>query len=274
VDPPPDGWSGPAALFESTASPLPAPPSCPDAFSDDVVDGNDGLTAPTAQCGCTCAATGQTCGDVSVTFYSAAGCTSSCTSYPVGAACVNVTTSCPFAIATAPAPQGGGCNPSSSKVLPATSWSTVGRVCAPGATPPAAGCSGAQVCVAQAPAPFDTSLCVYQAGDLPCPAGTYGGKHLLYGSVLDVRGCSACACGMPVSGGGCMGELSLFTASTCPSADTRPPYVLGSGCQQVGALGGLEAPGLEVTQGSCPTSGGNPQGAATPTSPVTVCCAQ
>jgi len=273
----PAGWTGPVALWEATSGPAPA---CTGAYTGAATDVNSGLTAPAAQCsmcGCT-SPTGQTC-TATVNIYEGGSCTvtpcatvtvsgSGCTGYgPCG------TDGDPASYQSGQyswAVSGGSCTHSGgTPTLPAVSWSTTARTCAYNAATGGTCASG--TCYAPATAPFG-GACVYQTGDVMCPSG-FTNQHVFYASDTDTRGCSVCGCGAP-SGSSCTGSVSYWHNTLCsdfPVSTTIPEGVCAStytyyydGQSVEGALG--------VSGGSCTASGGQPQGTATPASPMTVCC--
>lgn len=167
---------------------------------------------------------------------------------------------------------GGSCTPSGGGVssLPEATWSHQAVIC--GLPVQGGGCEeGTQICVRRPPSPFRPTVCVSQAGEHPCPAGPYSEHRVLYGSIDDKRGCTACQCGM-AQGQTCDGSVFVYANETCTEDEFELPAVL----QCVGHSG-IRSARFVITNeepfgGSCPTSGGEPTGAATAADPLTLCC--
>jgi hypothetical protein len=129
------------------------------------------------------------------------------------------------------------------------------------------------VCAPKAPEGFGVPLCIHRDGDVSCPEVDYTKKTLVYRSIADTRGCSACQCDPP-TGGTCPA-----TVQTYPFQDTCS----GGGSQILPADGSCASTFKNVssavihttgapTGASCTHTGGAPTGAAAVAQPVTVCC--
>jgi hypothetical protein len=269
VPAPPVGWTGPVAIWEGAEG----PPACSGDYSASVLDALENLVAGDAQCTCDCGhLTGAICpSSFTATVYSDPGCNTACDSVVVSAgACVDVHGQCAnvHGIGASPQALDGGCAPKASTVVPKPAWGLLARACEPAVAPVQNGCSAGQICAPAPAAPMEARLCVFQSGDVACPAGGYSVKRTVFAGVHDTRACTPCSCGAP-------------TGVSCTAT-------LQEGCGQTGpvnqlptACGGLSDPGsvmllapLVASGGSCSPMGGAPAGSATPSSPTTVCCMQ
>ena len=69
-------------------------------------------------------------------------------------------------------------------------WAEQRHVCA---APPAGPCDGG-TCIPAGGGAFGGPVCVMQAGNMTCPPGYQGKKHLVYESGTDERSCGGCTC--------------------------------------------------------------------------------
>jgi hypothetical protein len=267
VGAPPPGWSGPVALWEGAGG----PPGCSGDYSARVLDAFDGLDAPAAACTCTCGApSGASCGSsLSATLYSDHGCTTPCDSVSVSdQSCANVHGVCNtvFGVSAAGGASGGHCSPQSSSAVPPATWGVSARACELPGVPQRESCAQGEVCIPPPAAPMQLRPCVFIAGDVSCPSGSYSVRHRYYRTVSDSRGCAHCSCGAP-SGVDCAATLQEGCGQTGPTS------ALPTSCASLSDPGSvvLLAPPTP-TGGSCAPSGGAPSGSASPASPVTVCC--
>jgi hypothetical protein len=125
------------------------------------------------------------------------------------------------------------------------------------------------ICVPPLPEGFENKWCMYQTGDLECPAGPFANKELFYSNVEDTRACSNCQCG--TSGTTCdTVELMAFTGADC-AGDPIATMTAATDCVDL-VVGSVA--GNFFTDGGCPvTEPSMPQGAIMPTGPYTFCCA-
>jgi len=159
---------------------------------------------------------------------------------------------------------GGGnmCEESESEVIPPFAWAASIATCR---IPDTAPLCDDGVCLPAIPEGFESKWCIYQQGDLDCPAG-FAEKSMFWSDVEDTRGCSNCQCGalascedaelMIYEGEDCAGEpvAVLTDSSTCTEV---------TGQSMVADFGGEDCP---VTEASAP------QGSIEPTGPFTFCC--
>ncbi len=266
-------WSGPVILFDGDPATLPA--ACPAAFPDQVYSGVRGpVQAAPAQCGaCACGAGAVSCAPGAVHLYTNIQCTNPEKppfAQPAGAGCQPIATfgspnnpeylmvDAPAAVASCP-PSGGDAT------LPTATWTGTALACGP-ATP--AACGGGSVCLPPAPAPFGGKACIYEAGDLLCPA-LYPNKHRLTGA-SDTRGCSACACASS-SPAACTATTTFYGDTTCTQtlATKSDNGICG------GMFGFVQAVIVDLQASgtaSCAPAGGQPTGLVTDDGQVTTFC--
>jgi len=180
------------------------------------------------------------------------------------------------ATSVAPPTTGGSCAPGGgTPTLPPTSWTTRVRGCGePSGGFAATGC-GSNSCLPPANGAFNRGVCVYQQGDVACPAGSFSSKFVYNQGVDDQRGCSSCSCGTP-TGVDCQGDkLEVWNSAGCAGAPAGTISNPGDGsCINIATS---LTPGLRyslgtASGGTCPASGGLPTGGATANQPITFCC--
>jgi hypothetical protein len=265
----PPGWQGPVDF--GAGNPAPA---CPSGTSG-VLDGHQGLNAPNAQCStCTCAdPSGVTCSDPTVRFFSDQGCATACGEAKATASCSQASLLCAAATSISrevfSTPSGGSCAPSTEvPTLPMISWSTNGIGCQ--RQGPIVSCGPNEVCAHGPTATFN--LCIYQSGDQACPSGPYTNKHVFFQKFDDTRSCSDCACGSPQVD--CSGGAVTLSPNTNCSNGIQSSVPASCGVDGILATDPVYVQLVTppTPSGTCPPSGGQPTGSATPASPVTVCC--
>jgi hypothetical protein len=272
----PPAFQGPVAFVESTADGglAPAPPNCAPPYSVDAVDGYDVPIFAPATCQCACGDVDAGCTAPAIQTFTDNVCVNSCTTVLAGtctaAGCTSTSQSAK--IVTGAQAQGGSCPESVQKVVPVwrptQDWGAMGRGCAIATALPDGGCTGTDLCV---PAlPVGGALCVWQAGDTPCPA-TYPRKVRVYASATDSRGCTdQCSCGPPT------GVTCASTTTVSPSAScTGGTLLLAGSCVSYASAA---TPHVSTTvtpmSGSCTPGGASaPTGTVAPAQPTTVCCA-
>ncbi len=269
VDPVPAGWTGPLAVFDQTGGP-PAPqaPSCPSNFPTDVFDGNANLSAAAASCGCNCNVSSPgTCGAPTVAIYTGSSCgTTSCYSATISTCTTMTCNTGTSAKVTAPAPVGGACTATPTKTVPPATWTRTGRACQ--TSDVTTGCAGSSVCVPLPQAPFASTVCILQAGDVACPPGEYSQKFLYYDGVTDTRDCSTCGCTMGTCSGG---VVTIWDATGC--SGSKITINADGQCHNTNGVTTIAAVlSTPATNTSCSSSGGSPTGNATPSGPTTICC--
>jgi hypothetical protein len=265
----PTGWSGPIEFYYASS----ADPSCP-ALTSVAFTGGTGLVAPPATCSsCTCGGA-VSCTDPVLDFYSDT-CTTQCNTATASTTCGTMLNGCgtadPAYVTAKSLPTAAGCAPSGQTPTKTQSWTTNAEGCAPLGV--AVACGTGQVCSPVASSSFTT--CVYQAGDVACPGGTYVNKQLIDTGVADTRTCTSCTCGA-ASGAACSGGAVIVgTTGTC-SAGTL--VAVPTACRSMGSfqlpasMTILENTAPKPNDATCASGGGQPTGTATATTPITVCC--
>jgi hypothetical protein len=265
-------------------------PPCPGGSSV-AFTGGTGIVSPVAACAaCTCGGVG--CSAPLVHFYSS--CNSAGTGTELGS--VTATPTCRssgiacggfFDIGTEVTAL---CTPSAqSPTVPANQWATAAEACAASdaldAGAPAT-CGTGSAC---APSPTGSfSMCVYQAGDVACPAAGYTTKQLIDTVMSDTRGCTPCTCGAPSTADGgpatCSdGLVTVSDRSGCPGPGSGTDlytqlFFTPVGCymNSVSCVSGAttylnQYRAATASAGTCPPDGGVVTGSVA-TSQVTVCC--
>jgi hypothetical protein len=266
----PSGWNGPVALYDGDPTTV---PTCPPEHPTTAYQGTAGLLPQPAMCSaCACAAPPVSCTPAALVFTGDAACAT-----PQGTAVQPAPGQCgpvhPPAgtqgfTAALPTPAAGACGPSGgAKMIPPPAWGRAGLACLGGGL--GGGCPPGSFCASTPPAPFVPALCIYRSGDLACPPG-FADKHLFVDSVVDTRGCSACACGAPVVD--CAATTTVFADGACGGA-SLPVVDDGSCTPASGSVGSMKV--AVVATGSCTPAGGQPTGTiAEGTQKTTACCAQ
>lgn len=270
VGAPPAGWEGPVSLWEGSG----AAPECAGDYPAKGLDAFRDPNAPDPICSCACGdPTGITCPtSFALDIYGspACGAAEKCDTVNITTgACTNVQTKCTFAdgVSGGPTPAGGSCAPQAGNaVVPPWSWKANVRTCMTKRPPARESCDGAEVCVPLPAAPMLPRPCIFMSGDVACPAGGYGVKHVVYGGADDQRKCTPCTCGAP-TGATCSASITKGCSTT------GPKVTLPTTCSPLGdpiSVGLFAAP--IPSGGSCAPTGGKREGALVPTSPTTVCC--
>ena len=262
----PSGWNGPFVVVSGPGTA--AAPPCPSNAPATEFVARSGMNAPAATCGCGCdepAGSQLNCG--TSTLRTASNCIVIGTTHVVVAtgSCQSISSLPSSGVwqATSSAFSAtGGCDPDPTETVPPVSWAMAHRTCGFGAADTCAG----GLC---APTPASGQrVCVFVAGETSCPAG-YPNLIEMAEDATDDRACSACTCGDIE--GSCSGELGL--ASSCGSLPTAYASIPVGGCVSASShptphrLYGSFSP-----SGSCTPSSVSSTGAATPTTPRTVCC--
>jgi hypothetical protein len=279
----PAGWNGPFELYAGSNT----APACGAGFSGDMLDGNSGLSAAPASCGCTCGpSAGVQCSSPDLTFYASSttcslgeSCASAmltqgaCTQVDLSATCgavLSTVMSLPQSTAS-----GGSCAPVSTASVPPFSWSTLARACGAAQPETQADCAAGGVCVASPSSPFRSAFCIEQPGNQPtCPSidGSVGytSRFVYFATIDDTRGCTTCTCGQ-VTGASCSGTVTQFQSSDGGCDNGQIIYPLGQTCDPVQQPADLEL-ALTASGGACAASPTGPTGSATPSNAMTFCC--
>lgn len=272
----PDGWQGPLVIFEGSGAPLPTPPACLEGYKPEpVYDGFGGFVAPDVACTCECLApTGGSC-SAKAAFFTDKDCTQPCSTptltYVSGAACAPAPEPCQFGKTTAVTMQPGTCAANIKAKQPkiAPTFTTISRVCAALDAPQQGSCPADRVATPKTSLPFNTgAYCIARTGAEACPE-TYPNRRVYYrnDAVFDDRDCD-CACGSAQNASctgsaigwdkaDCSGGPKTWTSTACIEAKQPFANFVAS----------------DVKPGSCAPEA-RPKGAATPTTPTTLCCTQ
>jgi len=274
----PPGWSGPVVWAETMF--VDEEPSCPADYPEPAFTAFNDLQAPPAECECECgAATGNiSCGPVSLEYHatdsSCFGSANDDFSISAGGACQsgpNITTTGRYWAVDDPGVTGGSCAPNSISNVPTATWASRSTVCG-GVTASSGACDPGQACI---PAPadgFESRLCVWQPGELECPAGDFTDRFVRHEEDIDdTRNCATCTCSSPA--GECSGSVRLWPTNDCSGGFGSGTVSIGGSCtQSVDAVRAADASTLSVSNVSCQPSVGTAIGEAEPADPYTLCC--
>ncbi len=267
----PAGWTGPLALEAGPSAPGPCGGAYPTPTTAGMLHAN--LQAPPATCGCGCMNPTATC--PTATLSVAFGCSPGSVKMTVatlteGSVCTPVTISGSFSWIRADGNfSAGNCQPQPTENVASLSWGIQARACGGATLGAASSCAGSEICAP--PLPTNAKSCVYQAGNLACPAG-YTNKQLLYDGAADTRGCTTCLCGAATGDCTGPGAVTLHNLANCTD-----PFVRSVSLNECSVNSVAGVPYAQYSSGtpsnvSCPPSGGKPTGTATPENPVTYCC--
>ena len=267
VPPAPAGWSGPVALaaWDIAGASHVCPAGWPTATEGDL-----GLIAPDANCGCDCTKNDGQC-SVDVDYYR----DEACSSFAVGVDDVGDCSllgylGAQLALRATATPSGHGCAPNPTREIPPASWDQHALAC----TPQPLGECDEGICMPGPPSEFGERYCIMATGDQPCPAGSYALRTLIYHGIADNRDCSPCECGMtePICGG-TIREYEDYSFSVCTSqagdvpadGNCRPTNV---GSETEWGIGyEAAAPAF-----NCMPGDSTPTGEADGSNPITFCC--
>ncbi len=269
VEPAPAPWSGPVAISEAagTATPTSCTPEYPSLIGDYGFD----LTEP-GGCDCSCdPATGLTCNNATLRESDNSSCVEISPDEQVIApgACDpigDLMRQDDYYKFLDPGTTGGSCAEVLDDSLEDAVFANQSRVCS-GATSGGVCATAGQFCAPQAPANFDSQLCIYQADDNACPAGPYSDYQLRHADLTDSRSCGACSCG--AVDGSCTASIGF--RSQCGGGGVIYAWASPGACQHVDDPVDYLYFGTS-TSGSCTASEGSIDGAATALTPVTLCC--
>ena len=278
---PPEGWSGPVLAVTGPGSA--GAPACPGTTSQ-VLSAYADLSADPASCNCACETTSDGCGTVDIVLdLDAAG--TGCNQSGNGQGFQVTSGTCeapPFAIdSTVPIPmyaallgvgETPGCQPQESFALPEPIWNTALAGCEPDA--PAGDCDDEATCL-PAPDPGQSiAACIHRDGDMTCPLVGYTERFTFFRSINDARACDRCSCAGGI-GLRVQCELRMYADPMCAGDIALGIFLSPDNtfCDLVdpSSLGALELVASDAMQ--CESSGGAPIGEATPSEPVTLCCA-
>ncbi|TKD09665.1 hypothetical protein [Polyangium fumosum] len=170
----------------------------------------------------------------------------------------------------------GGCAPSAPSTLPLPEphWGEAAVACEGLEDSGLAACADDEMCVPLANAGYQS--CVFLEGDATCPIEGYTERHVYYRTFTNTRTCSVCSCGA-VEGSACTAAVTAYKDDACGA------FLLGTSVSSdKGAcidmspagqpLGSKRVTDLLYTSGTCAPSGGELEGVAEPSEPITFCC--
>jgi hypothetical protein len=181
----------------------------------------------------------------------------SCTNFPLAPSGTRFSTRSGGALSSH-----SGCTPDPTENIPEPTWGTKAVAC--GGATLGEGCNSGEICAPQIGAAFQQQ-CVFAAGDVACN-GAYSEKILRYAGVDDQRSCSVRSCDPPTS---CGGNVSFLSGTGQCDAVISAGSIPVGGC---GVLANDSAYAIYNPQAPCTPVGGELNGEATETGPVTFCC--
>jgi hypothetical protein len=270
----PVGWFGPA-IYKRQPVGTPVEP-CPAEIDDAGPTLVEGFVDPgPAVCSCECelsqpqtcqstmnTAPTQSCGGGGECYYYYYGGTT------ITEDCLNVDVEGFVAFSSCEGYGGGNsfCEETENELIPPFNWASAIATCR---IPETALLCDDGVCLPPVPDGFEAAWCIYQQGDLECPAGEFDTKTVFYTEVEDTRDCTSCTCG--TAGTSCEeATMMVFDLPDCagePSLIVQADNVCiaGTGSSVAGDFGG---------DNPCPvTEAPVPEGAITPLGAFTFCCA-
>ncbi|HWB80325.1 MAG TPA: hypothetical protein VG755_35415 [Nannocystaceae bacterium] len=271
VDAAPEGWSGPAVLFRGDAAGR--PPVCASPYPVHELDGFGDLDVPAGTCDCDCTPPDDAHCDGGSVIYnvSDATCNTTDTIFTISDGCAEFGGEY-FSVryfefdASDVQVFGSDCEPVAQENIPPATHQSLVLACG-GASE--AGTCATGVCVPEPASPFQDRLCIWQDGDVECPADTgYTAKEVAFDSLTDDRECSTCSCG--ALGGSCGAPTVTLRADN--GCNGTAGITLDDGeCGQAG----VAANSAELTAAvdpSCTPAGGELGGEVTENGAHTICC--
>jgi hypothetical protein len=262
----PAGFEGPVALVRGAPD---VEPTCGGAFPEEVVAGGLGSldAEPPACAACTCGTPDIACA-AALSWFADAACGTELDAIEVASGgCVELSSGDVAAAIASSATPTGSCTATGGQPEhePAT-FETSAKLCA---APLGAGCTGG-VCVTRPDAPFDAQLCVYRSGVGDCSAaGPFTVALEMHGSVDDQRECTPCTCGA-ITGATCAGTTTIYRNNASCNG-TSVVLAHDDGCASAESIRSYET-ALAPSGGSCAADGGDAEGDAFATDPITLCC--
>ncbi len=263
--PAPSGWFGPTIYAAVGAgAELPA---CPAEYPDTGPTVLAGFNAPAATtCDCTCTLSGGGGCNGGLQTHAQADCYDWIGYSNITEGCTNVAINgfvTAYAYGGYPPPT---CMKDTTEEIPPVAWDATIRTCRLSET--SLSCNDGGVCLPPPPEDFEATWCIYQQGDVECPAGPFGNKQMFYTGVEDTRDCTNCTCG--TAGTDCQnGEVQIFAAPDCAG---EPVATVPFGNVCTAAVGNSVA-GDFGGQAPCPiNTAPMPEGDVAATGPFTFCC--
>lgn len=299
----PAGWQGPFALWSGTTN---AAPTCPSTYPSALFLAHDQLKVPAYTCpDCNCSPSGDAkCNTLHYWYDTSNNCTASAAwdvAVDPDGVCVQEDLSLygknlnPLSLSidsaqltppdrhtpALPPYAQGTCGPNQvAPKFPDATWGLDAEGCgAPQSATTGGGCS-VGACMTRPTTPFGGKLCIFKAGVTSCPSSypVSPPSPQYYETWTEGRKCSSCSCGSL----GCGGTVTAFTDLDCSENPTtiaadgtcavipKDPTPTGSGISKHDTLSIRWDDGGPV----CGKGASGLLGAATPDSPITVCCQQ
>ena len=95
-------------------------------------------------------------------------------------------------------------------------------------------------------------------------------KKTAFASATDTRACTACTCDSP-AGASCSARVATTNTDLACASGPKSLSILQL-CANLGTVKSANVSAASVTGGACAASKSVAAGAATPTSPTTICC--
>jgi hypothetical protein len=266
--PPPQGWSGPIAIYEGAPDQAPA---CPTDYPTPVLDGGITLASPpAATCTvCQCSVPAVTCDPDKLSTYSQYMCGGApdVTLMLTSGTCTSLPGMSDHFYEYGAQASAGACTPSGGVPDgPPPAWATVGVGC--GVTGPLVTCADGAQCAPLPASPFAARWCIWATGANTCPAA-FPQAHA-WKAAQDGRGCDPCSCGSPTAAT-CTATTELYEDTMCLKSLVA---AMPGQCTSLGIANAVTATLSPSGSASCAASGGSATGAVAVVPQVTVCCPQ
>lgn len=263
---PPAGWTYVHIRRPSYGT---APEPCPDGSNPQrfYVEPTKPDCAP-----CSCQVSGN-CSN-SITCFAASGCSSisATRTYAAEVACVSIMNpltlqSCKVD-GTGMVPANAACTETGGMVMNPEPFGKEIHTCL--AAQNASGCQGS-TCVARVQSPYENKLCVAKTGIATCPSD-FSELHTAFGSFMDTRSCSSCACDAAQITCSGAASFALWSDGLCTQGLTTA--AADGSCVALAAnpthITVTNLPNLSLPKAAC--TGGASAGSVVGTEPTTICC--
>lgn len=223
----PSGWSGPGVVFDGLIDA--SAPSCAAPYSSTAGNANSIPEGPQYGCTCTCGSIDAGCSGPTISVFHDNGCNSTdiCTTQQP-TTCLSLCPSAGFSamIMKGPIPNAPSCPPGATATSPiAPSWGRQAEICQYAGNVPDAGCVSDQICAPPAPSGFESSVCIWRAGNVNCPdAGSYQTQRQYFDAWVDTRTCNTntCSCTASPSVACTLTNVTTYSNSACSVSATSP----------------------------------------------------
>lgn len=262
---PPD-WHGPVFLEPMVV----VSGSCPSPAVT-ALTGHKGLIDPGTCSGCVCKASPGNCSVPQFNYGPGGMCDQPMSMTP--GACQALSLTLQVASATASGQMNNACivDKSSTPVPDPITWAETFAACQPARNSTSEMCAaGTELCFPTGSGP----ACIYQLGVHDCPAvGDYTARDILYADAKDDRECDSCSCTTSATSVNCAGPIETFPDADCAGPPLHSVPTVNGSCKTLIANEIGSARFTPTSLGTCGSGGANIKGAATPSDPITVCCA-